>query len=108
MYAQVTNREAFPLGWEQSEWLFKKLYGMRFDGYTYQFVWERRLFSLPFAPEIRATLVRWHTENGQKIREEIVQTTDHEVMASALTMLVAVAEDEMKARGGVTNGIQWD
>lgn len=106
-YARVTNKELHPLGWEQSEWLFKKLYGMRFDESTYQLLWERRMFSLRFAPEFRAVLVKWRVENGQKIREVLVETDDQQVMASALTMLVAVAEDEMKARGEVTNGVKW-
>ncbi len=107
MYAQVTNREAYPLGWEQSEWLFKKLKRMTFDAHMYQFVWERKMFSLHYMPEIRATLVKWRIEDGQKIREEIVQTTDQQVMASALTMLIAVTEDEMKSKGEVTHGVQW-
>jgi hypothetical protein len=107
MYAQVTNREAYPLGWEQSEWLFKKLKRLTFDAQGYQFVWERRLFALHWAPETRALLVKWRVENGQKIREVIVETDDQQVMASALTMLVAVAEDEMKARGEVTHGVKW-
>lgn len=107
MYAHVTNREAFPLGWEQSEWLFRKLKQVTYNAQGYQFVWERRLFALHWAPETRAVLVKWRVENGQKIREVIVETDDQQVMASALTMLVAVAEDEMKARGEVTNGINW-
>ena len=107
MYAQVTNREAYPLGWEQSEWLFKKLKRLTFDAHMYQFVWERRLFAIQYMPEVRAVLVKWRVEDGQKIREVIVETDDQQVMASALTMLVAVAEDEMKARGEVTHGVQW-
>lgn len=108
MYAQVTNREAYPLGWEQSEWLFKKLKRLTFDAHMYQFVWERRLFAIQYMPEVRAVLVKWsRDDNGQKIREVIVETDDQQVMASALTMLVAVAEDEMKARGEVTHGVKW-
>ena len=107
MYAHVTNREAFPLGWEQSEWLFRKLKQVTYNAQGYQFVWERRLFALHWMPETRAVLVKWRVENGQKIREVIVETDDQQVMASALTMLVAVAEDEMKARGEVTNGVKW-
>ena len=107
MYAQVTNREAYPLGWEQSEWLFKKLKRLTFDAHAYQFVWERKLFAIQYMPEVRAVLVKWRVEDGQKIREVIVETTEQQVMASALTMLVAVAEDEMKARGEVTHGVKW-
>lgn len=109
MYIPVSNQEAYPLGWEKSEWLFRKLKNMTFpsDAYMYQFVWERNIIASLAVPPVRAVLIKWSRKDGQKIREVIVETTEKEVMDSALTMLVAVAEDEMKARGEVNHGVKW-
>jgi hypothetical protein len=114
MYAPTTNKEHIPLGWEQPEYLFKELqiltYGMNI---RYQYLWERKLFALKDLPEIRATLVKWTVvENNLRMeskREDLVQTTDPKVMASALIMLVAVTKDERTAKGLPNGkGVTWD
>ncbi len=114
MYAPTTNKEHIPLGWEQPEYLFKRLQIVTLGmNNRYQYLWERKLFALKDLPEIRATLVKWTpVENNLRMeakREELLQTSDPDVMGAALLMLIAVTTDERIAKGLPPDGrVAWD
>ena len=113
MYAPTTNKEQIPLGWEQPEYLFKELQILTYGMPTrYQYLWERNLLSHLDVPHIRATLVKWSVvENNLRMeskREDLVQTSDPDVMGSALLMLIAVTKDERIARGLPNKKLTWD
>ena len=113
MYAPTTNKEHIPLGWEQPEYLFKRLQILTLGMPTrYQYLWERNLLSHLDVPQIRATLVKWTpVENNLRMeaeRDVLLQTTDPDVMGAALLMLIAVATDERIARGLPNGKVAWD
>ena len=113
MYAPTTNKEHIPLGWEQPEYLFKRLQILTLGvNDRYQYLWERNLLSHLDVPQIRATLVKWAVvENNLRMeakREELLQTTDPDAMGAALLMLIAVTMDERIAKGLSNGKVTWD
>ena len=94
LYAPV-NANAWKFGWEEIEYLEKKL---RQFNYNYQVGAERRMFDSQDLPEYRFVLLKWeHRKDGNK-RNVLLETHDMEQMASALKMLVSIEETEMKQR----------
>ena len=112
LYARTTNKEHIPLGWEQVEYLFKRLHRLSYtDDGVYQMDWERRMFIDHEIPLIRLSLVRWDRNMvmGEKPRRELIATaTKPDEMVPVLLMLIAVAEDkvkEMQAKGD--RDVKW-
>jgi len=95
LYAPV-NANAWELGWEEIEYLEKKL--RQFNTY-YQVGAERRMFESHVHPEYRFVLLKWeHVSGGTPKRNVLLETHDTEQMASALKMLVSIEENEVKQR----------
>lgn len=112
LYARTTNKEHIPLGWEEVEFLFKRLHRLAYDDSgVYQLEWERRMFSMPTYPEIRLVLIKWNRitpSGGEHRREEVAIAYHPSEMVPVLIMLVAVAEDkakEMQAKGD--SDVKW-
>lgn len=114
LYARTTNKEHIPLGWEEVEYLFKRLHRLAYvnDG-AYQMEWERRMFIDHEVPLIRLSLVRWgryKSVDAGTPRELIATATKPDEMVPVLLMLIAVAEDkekEMRAKGD-SDVVQWN
>lgn len=94
LYAPV-NANAWKLGWEELEYLEKKL--KRLD-FRYQVGAERRMFESQDHPEYRFVLLRWENHGDGNKRNVLLETHDTEQMASALKMLVSIEENEVKQR----------
>ncbi len=94
LYAPV-NANAWKFGWEEIEYLEKKL---RQFNYNYQVGAERRMFDSQDLPEYRFVLLKWEHRKDGNIRNVLLETHDIEQMASALKMLVSIEETEMKQR----------
>lgn len=112
LYAQTKNAEHVPLGWEEVEYLFKRLHRLSYvDSSVYTLSWERRMFSMPTYPEVRLTLVKWNRitpTGGERRREDVAIAYHPSEMVPILLMLVAVAEDkekEMRAKGD--EDVKW-
>lgn len=112
LYARTRNKEHIPLGWEEVEYLFKRLHRLAYvnDG-AYQLEWERRMFNLEDHPEMRLSLVRWgrYMSVDETSKRELVATAFHpSEMVPVLLMLIAIAEDkvkEMQAKGD--EDVKW-
>ncbi len=110
LYAPTTNKEHIPLGWEEAEYLFKKLQVLCLGTSThYQYVWERRMLFNSAYPEIRVQLVKWDNRDikGSK-REPVAEAYSCAEIVPVLLMLIAVATDERKALGLPQERMQWD
>jgi hypothetical protein len=94
LYAPV-NANAWKFGWEEIEYLEKKL---RQFNYNYQVGAERRMFDSQDLPEYRFVLLKWEHRKDGNVRNVLLETHDIEQMASALKMLVSIEETEMKQR----------
>jgi len=94
LYAPV-NANAWKFGWEEIEYLEKKL---RQFNYNYQVGAERRMFDSQDLPEYRFVLLKWEHRKDGNVRNVLLETHDTEQMASALKMLVSIEETEMKQR----------
>jgi hypothetical protein len=94
LYAPV-NANAWKFGWEEIEYLEKKL---RQFNYHYQVGAERRMFDSQDLPEYRFVLMKWENHGDGNKRNVLLETHDMEQMASALKMLVSIEETEMKQR----------
>ena len=95
LYAPV-NANAWRLGWEELEYLEKKL---RHFNYNYQVGAERRMFESHVHPEYRYVLLKWeHVSGDTSKRNVLLETHDIEQMASALKMLISIEETEVKQR----------
>lgn len=94
LYAPV-NANAWKFGWEEIEYLEKKL---RQFNYNYQVGAERRMFDSQDLPEYRFVLLKWENHGKGNKRIVLLETHDIEQMASALKMLVSIEETEMKQR----------
>ena len=114
LYVRTRNKEHIPLGWEEVEFLFKRLHRLAYvsEG-AYQLEWERRMFTLEDHPEMRLTLVKWNRYMGAgevSKREEVATAYHPSEMVPVLLMLVAIAEDKLKelqANGEISNDIKW-
>jgi len=94
LYAPV-NANAWKFGWEEIEYLEKKL---RHFNYNYQVGAERRMFDSQDLPEYRFVLLKWEHRKDGNVRNVLLETHDIEQMASALKMLISIEETEMKQR----------
>ena len=94
LYAPV-NANAWKFGWEEIEYLEKKL---RQFNYNYQVGAERRMFDSQDLPEYRFVLLKWENRGDGNKRNVLLETHDIEQMASALKMLISIEETEMKQR----------
>jgi hypothetical protein len=94
LYAPV-NANAWKFGWEEIEYLEKKL---RQFNYNYQVGAERRMFDSQDLPEYRFVLLKWEHRKDGNVRNVLLETHDIEQMASALKMLVSIEETEVKQR----------
>lgn len=94
LYAMV-DKTAWKLGWEELEYLEKKL--KRLDPH-YQMGIQRRMFESHADPEYRFVLLRWENHGDGNKRIVVLDTHDIEQMASALKMLVSIEENEVKQR----------
>jgi len=88
------------LGWEEVEYLFKRLRYLAYAGDgSYQLEWERRMFLNRAYPELRLLLVKWGTYEGadkptkREVLSEAYKPSD---MVPVLLMLIAVATDRVK------------
>ena len=109
LYAPTTNKEHIPLGWEEAEYLFKKLQILCLGtNMRYQLVWERRMFLSSAYPEFRAQLVKWTSDIKGGKREPITEAYSCAEVVPVLLMLIAVAEDERKALGLPEGRMAWD
>ena len=112
LYARTRNKEHIPLGWEEVEYLFKRLHRLAYvnDG-AYQLEWERRMFNLEDHPEVRLILIKWGRYMNMNVppQRELVATAYHpSEMVPVLLMLIAIAEDkvkEMQAKGD--EDVKW-
>ena len=109
MYAPL-KREQYPLGWEELEYLEKKL---RYMNTNYQVGAEKWVFSTPDGlPRYRYVVLKWGHNGTNFKRETLCETEDIRQACSVMTMLIAVAEDEKKEMeskyaGNHTN-VQWN
>lgn len=109
MYARTNDKGAVPLGWEETEYLWKKftLLGGIYSGY--ELIWERKMFSHLPGAEIRCVLRRWNRQGGQALGNEpvtpttLLETDDPKHMTSVLLMLVSNVESE----GWDRNNVIW-
>jgi len=109
LYVPTTNKEHIPLGWEEAEYLFKKLQILSLGNSTrYQFVWERRMFLNSTYPEFRVQLIKWTSDIKGGKRELVAEAYSCKEIVPVLLMLVVVAEDERKASGLSQERITWD
>ena len=93
LYAPV-NANAWQFGWEEIEYLEKKL---RRLNSSYQVIAERRLFELQDHPEYRFVLVKWSALTSTTVtrtREVLLETHDLGQMTSALKMLISVEGEQ--------------
>lgn len=109
LYVPTTNKEHIPLGWEEVEYLFKKLQMLSLGSSTrYQLVWERRMFLDRAYPEFRGQLVRWTSDIKGSKREPVAEAYSCAELVPVLLMLIAVATDERKALGLPQERVTWD
>jgi len=109
LYAPTTNKEHIPLGWEEAEYLFKKLQVLCLGTNThYQHVWERRMLFNSAYPEIRAQIIKWTADVKGNKRELVAEAYSCAEIVPVLIMLIAVADDERKARGLPQERATWD
>jgi len=109
LYVPTTNKEHIPLGWEEAEYLFKKLQILGLGSSTrYQFVWERRMFLNSTYPEFRVQLIKWTSDIKGGKRELVAEAYSCKEIVPVLLMLVVVAEDERKASGLSQERMTWD
>lgn len=92
LYAPV-NANAWQFGWEELEYLEKKL---RKINSNYQVGAERRMFASFDLPEYRFVLLKWDAYNHNamtRTREVLLETHDIQQMASALKMLISIEKE---------------
>jgi len=97
LYAPV-NANAWQFGWEEIEYLEKRL---RLLNANYQVGAQRRMLSSRIdLPEYRFVLLKWgvltRTTMTRK-REVLLETHDIQQMASALTMLISIEKESADA-----------
>jgi hypothetical protein len=110
LYVPTTNKEHIPLGWEEAEYLFKKLRTLSLGTSThYQYVWERRMLLSSAYPEFRVQLVKWTSDIKGGKREVLAEAYSCAEIVPVLLMLIAVTTDERK-RLDLPEGrvMQWD
>jgi hypothetical protein len=96
LYAPV-NANAWQFGWEEIEYLEKKLRRLNAN---YQVIAERRLFELQDHPEYRFVLLKWGVLTRTTVtrtREVLLETHDIQQMVSALTMLISIEKEHVYA-----------
>ena len=93
LYAKV-NANAWPLGWEQIEYLEKML---RRLNASYQVIAERRMFELQDHPEYRFVLLKWERTSMKNKGTIVLETHDIQQMVSALTMLISIEKEHVDA-----------
>ena len=109
LYVPTTNKEHIPLGWEEAEHLFKKLQMFSLGTpVRYQYVWERRMLFDQDLPEIRAQIIKWTADVKGNKRELVAEAYSCAEIVPVLIMLIAVADDERKARGLPQERATWD
>lgn len=93
LYAKV-NANAWPLGWEQIEYLEKML---RRLNASYQVIAERRMFELQDHPEYRFVLLEWVRTSMNNKGTIVLETHDIQQMVSALKMLISIEKESADA-----------
>lgn len=103
MYAQLA-RKNYPLGWEELEFLERKL---RTLNPNYQVGAEKWVFSTEDGlPRYRYVVLRWARDpvTHESRRETLCETEELQHACAVITMLIAVTEDELnKEQMEVTN-----
>lgn len=115
LYVATTNKEHIPLGWEEAEYLYKKLQVLCIGmGFNYQYVWERRMLSDSTYSEIRAKIIKWDSIGvglgvGKPKRLVMAEAYSCAELVPVLLMLIAVTTDERNARGlPEARVMKWD
>lgn len=93
LYVKV-NAIAWPLGWEEVEYLEKRL---RTVNASYRVMAERRMFALQDLPEYRFVLLKWERTSMENKGTIVLETHDIQQMASALKMLISIEKESADA-----------
>ena len=105
LYAAIPKDHWGGLGmeWDKTQSMFSYLNSMRgymTDAY-YQLIFESSMFGVP--PNYRCVLVRWSEIRNPPIgrrREALIESSDPKQVEAVLLMLISIAEEEKRARGG--------
>lgn len=104
LYAAIPKDQWGGLGmeWDKTQSMFSYLDSMRyvFDVF-YQLIFESSMFGVP--PNYRCVLVRWsasHNLSEGRKRETMIESSDPKQVEAVLLMLISIAEEEKRARGG--------
>lgn len=95
LYAK-TDREFWPPGFEEAEWLHRKLQKM---AYAYQMEMRTRMFSSYSleAPAYQFAIIKWenHASRARPGRTVVWEGTDYAELTGMLRMLIAVEEGNL-------------
>jgi len=94
LYARVDEKSEWPNEWGKVQDMFKYLHRMTFG---YQLSMEKKMFATQYSPEYRCSLIKWNVENGIRVRNVLLETSDICQMESALFMLINETEQAVKA-----------
>lgn len=101
LYAAIPKDQWGGLGmeWDKTQSMFRYLNSMRyvFDVF-YQLIFESSMFGVP--PNYRCVLVRWSNAPQGRKRETMIESSDPKQIEAVLLMLISIAEEEKRARGG--------
>lgn len=105
LYAQMDKKlwGNLPMEWDKTQSMFSYLDSMRYLSYVfYQLIFESSMFGIP--PNYRCALVRWsasvHNLSEGRKRETMIESSDPKQVEAVLLMLISIAEEEKRARGG--------
>ena len=104
LYAPIPKDHWGGLGmeWDKTQSMFSYLDSMRYVlDVFYQLIFESSMFGVP--PNYRCVLVRWSESRNPPVgrkRETMIESSDPKQIEAVLLMLISIAEEEKRARGG--------
>lgn len=87
--------------WDKVQDMFKYLQSMRYTLEDFhQLVFETSMFGTP--PMYRCAIVKWSNNSitRDRKREVLVESSDPKQVEAILIMLISIAEEQKRARGG--------
>lgn len=103
LYAQMDKKlwGNLPMEWDKTQSMFSYLDSMRYTLEDFhQLVFETSMFGTP--PMYRCAILKWSNNpiTQDRKREVLVESSDPKQVEAVLLMLISIAEEEKRARGG--------
>lgn len=95
LYATIDKQrwDSLPAEWDKVQDMFKYLNRMVWG---YQLTFESRMFNREGSYPYQCTLIQWVSKSDERVREVLLETTDHTQMEAALFMLINEFEPAYK------------